>query len=78
MGIASLSDLKATQMNMQYSLIWELMLYEFELNYNAVEATKSICCVKGEDAVDTVQYLDSSRNFAQVARTSTIRQNQSC
>ena len=28
------------------------MLNEFELDYNAAEATKNICCVKGEDAVD--------------------------
>ena len=39
-------------MNVQYSLIWELMLYEFEQGHNSVEATKTICCVKGEDTVD--------------------------
>ena len=28
------------------------MLYEFNLNHNAVEATQNICCAKGDDAVD--------------------------
>ena len=28
------------------------MFFEFELSYNAAEATKIICCVKGEDAVN--------------------------
>ena len=36
----SLCDLKAVPMNMQCSLIRELMLYEFELNHYTVEATK--------------------------------------
>ena len=45
-------DLKAAQMNMQSSLIQGFMLYKFELAHNAAEATKNICCVKGEDAAD--------------------------
>ena len=28
------------------------MLYKFELGHNIVEATKKICCAKGEGAVD--------------------------
>ena len=28
------------------------MLYEFKLGHNAAEATKNICCVKGEGTVD--------------------------
>ena len=32
--IHSMFDLKAAQMNMLCSLIWELMLYKFELGYN--------------------------------------------
>ena len=28
------------------------MLYEFEMDHNAAEATKNICCGKGEGAVD--------------------------
>ena len=38
-------DLKAAKMNMQSSLIQDLMVYEFKLGYNAVEATKSIFVV---------------------------------
>ena len=43
-------------MNVQCSLIWELILYEFELDHNAVEAAKNICCAKSEgtDNVNTV------------------------
>ena len=37
---------------MQYSLIWNLMLFEFELGLNAVKAIKSICHMKDEGAVD--------------------------
>ena len=35
-------------MNVQRCLIWEIMIYEFELYFNAPEATKSICCAKYE------------------------------
>ena len=52
MCIALLCDLKATQMNMQYSLIWDLMIYKFELGHKAMEATKNVCCAKDEGAVD--------------------------
>ena len=45
-------DLKATQMNIQYSLILELMFYNFKLGHNVTEVTKNISCVKGESAVD--------------------------
>ena len=45
-------DLKATQMNMQRSLIREFVLYEFEQRYNVAETTKNISCVKGKRAVD--------------------------
>ena len=49
-------DLKAVQINMQYSLIQEYVciqrLYEFELVHNAMEATKNICYVKDKGTVD--------------------------
>ena len=46
-------DLKAAQMNMQHSLIQEFMFDKFKLgHHNTVEATKNICCMKGEDVVD--------------------------
>ena len=35
-----LSDLKSAQMNVQHSLIQELMLYQFKQGHNAVEETK--------------------------------------
>ena len=41
---------KATQMNVQSSLIQELFRYKFELRNNAAEANKIICRLKG--AVD--------------------------
>ena len=47
----SVSDLKATQMNVQHSLIQELLLYKFELGHKATEATKNICCAKDEGTV---------------------------
>ena len=45
-------DLKTAQINMLCCLIQELMIYEFELGHNATEATKNICCAKGDGAVD--------------------------
>ena len=48
----SMCDLKATQMNMQCSLIWKLMLYEFKLDYNTVDATKNICGTKYGGTID--------------------------
>ena len=48
---SALLHLKATQMNIQLSLVRELMLYEFRLGHNDVEATKNICCVKSEGMV---------------------------
>ena len=49
----SMSDLKAVnQMSMQHCLIWELMLYEFKLGHNAIEAAKIIFCMKGEGSVN--------------------------
>ena len=48
----SMWDLKAQQMNIQQSLIWDLILYKFELNHNAIEETKKIYCTKDKHAVD--------------------------
>lgn len=50
--IECVCDLKSTQINVEYSLIQELMFYKFKLSHNAMEATKLIHCVKGEGAVD--------------------------
>ena len=45
-------DLKTAQINVQCSLIQELMLYEFKKDNNLAEATKNICYRKGEGAID--------------------------
>ena len=50
-------------MNVQYSQIQELMLYEFELGYNAIESIKNICCAKGEDAVDPTTVTRCFKKF---------------
>ena len=48
----SVCDLKAVQTNVHHSLLREL-LYEFELiHYAAAEASRNICCAKGESTVD--------------------------
>ena len=47
----SMCNLKAAQMNVQCSLIQELMLYELKRGHNAIEANKNICCAKGENTV---------------------------
>ena len=50
--VLSMCESKATQMNVQHSLIHELILYKFKLGYNSAEVTKNICWVKGESAVE--------------------------
>ena len=45
-------DLKAMQMNVQRRPIRQFMLYEFEVDHSATEATKNIYCAKREGAVD--------------------------
>ena len=45
-------DLKAALINMQYSLIQELILCKFKLGHNATVATENIYCIKGEGAID--------------------------
>ena len=48
----SICDLKTAQTDRQCSLIQKLRLYKSELGYNTMEATKNICCVKGEGIID--------------------------
>ena len=50
-------------MNLQCSQIWELMLYEFKLGYNATEAAKNIGCVKGEGGTDYSTETKGLRKF---------------
>ena len=72
----SMPNFKAAQMNMQYSLIQELILYEFELGHNSAETTKYICCAEAEHTVDQSTIARGFKKFSQVARISTIRQGQ--
>ena len=54
-------------MNMQHSLIRELVLYEFEMGHNAAETSKNICGMKGEGVADPCNKM------VRVASTSNIR-----
>ena len=45
--IHSVWDLKAAQINVQRTLIRELVFYEFKLGHNATEVTKNICAKSG-------------------------------
>ena len=69
-------DLEVTQMNMQSSLIQELLLYKIKLSRDTMEATKNICFTKHQDAVDHSTVTKDWRNFNRVARTLMIRQSQ--
>ena len=67
--LQSVCYLKAAWRNGQQNLFWELMLYEFELDINVGQATKNICCVKGEDIVDDSRVKKNGwRNFALAAK----------
>ena len=61
--IASL-HMKATQMNVQHSLDQELMVLEFELSHNITEATKTVCFVKGEGAIDHNIVIRSFKKYS--------------
>ena len=50
-------------MNVQHFLIQESMHSVFELGYNAADATKNICCTKGEG---TVVESTVTRNFHKI------------
>ena len=51
-GVLTHCVLKAKEMNMEHSIIQELILYEFKLGHNAVKTTKNIHCTKGENPND--------------------------
>ena len=48
----SMWDLKATKMDMEPSLIWELGLFKFELGHNTAKETKITYCMKGEGVLN--------------------------
>lgn len=65
-------------MIMQLNLIRKLILYEFEPSRDPAEATKNICCVKGEstDGCSTViryfkEFSSSYKKFDDQARLGT-------
>ena len=39
-------------MNIQCSLIQELIFYQFEQGRNTTKATKNVCCLKGDFTID--------------------------
>ena len=70
-------DSKAAQVNVQHSLIGELLLYEFELGHYSEEGRKIICYGKDESAVDQSKvsrwlkkYCPACKNFPHQARSS--------
>ena len=72
----SVCDLKAAQMNMQSSLIQELLLYKFKLSYNTVKAIKNNCYTKGESTFDHntrtrwfKKFCLGDKNFSDQARS---------
>ena len=69
----SVCDFKYAYMNKQHSLIWKLMLYEFQLANNDMEASKNIFLQKVKVQSIREQQPNSWRKFAWVARTSTFR-----
>ena len=62
---------------MQCSLIQELMLYMFERGHSTTEATKNICCAKGEGAVNVLvpfqQLLGGPMEFLLCERVNDFR-----
>ena len=50
-------------MNMQLSLIQELMFYKYKLGYNTAEATTNICCAKHKGTVDHSTETRWFKNF---------------
>ena len=66
-------DLKATQMNMECSLIQELMYYKFKQGYNPTEASKNIC-VKGEGTVNHITVTRGLKKcWTRVARNDQVK-----
>ena len=66
-------------MKVQFSLIRELVLYEFEQSNKAVEATKNFCFAKGESTVDHCivtrgfkKFLSGCKNLNDQSRSEVI------
>ena len=62
-------DFKSHTDEREKSLIWELRLYKFNLDHNAADAIKNICCEKGEGAVDYSTVSRLLKNLNDQARS---------
>ena len=61
---------------MQLGLIRKLVFYGIELERNATEATKNMCCAKGEYEVNHSSITRSFKKyFGRIVRTLMIRQD---
>ena len=69
-----LYDLKAVRMNVQSSLIQELILYEFKMDHSTSESAQKICYAKSNGAVGTGTVTRWLKKFSSCSKTSTIRQ----
>ena len=66
--LQSMRDLETVQINVQYSLIQDWMLYEFEWSPNTTKATKyNLFCERG-DAVDHIRVTRLFKKFHLVWR----------
>ena len=71
--LQSMCDSKATQMNVQYSRIWELMIYKLEVGHKTADETKNIFMWKVKGQLCIVWLPNVSRNVTLVANTLTCR-----
>ena len=67
-------DLKVAQINVQDSIILELMLNKFKLGHNAAKVANNICCAKSESVVDHSTVTRWLKNFTWFTRTFMIWQ----
>ena len=69
-------DSKAIQMNVQHSLIWKLMLYEFKLGHNAMEISKKhLLCESWRHSTVTrwfKEFCSGCKNLDDQARSSRL------
>ena len=73
----SMCDLKDTQMNVKYGLIWDFMLDKFELGHNATK--KHLLCTKWRCSKQMVEEICSGhKNLNDQARTSRPKTEGSC
>ena len=64
----SMSDWENCTAEVPHSLIQELLLYDFQLNHNATEAPKKVCCTKSKGAVDHSMVTRCLKKFILVCK----------